>query len=111
MDGPTLNDMISEYENGVRAAANAAAASSEKTKPEEHTILFLSRTLRPYEKNYTILELEMGAVVWAVLKLQSLPSVPVLVFSPLVLSNRVSASAFRCSFPGLCAKVICPMYG
>jgi hypothetical protein len=32
--------------------------------------VYLSRTLRSYKKNYTILELEMGAVVWSVLKLQ-----------------------------------------
>jgi hypothetical protein len=34
------------------------------------TVLYLSRTLRSYERNYTILELELGAVVWSILKLQ-----------------------------------------
>jgi hypothetical protein len=41
-----------------------------KTRPKERPILYLSRTLRSYERNYTILELELGAVVWSVLKLQ-----------------------------------------
>ena len=31
---------------------------------------FISRVLKSYEDNYTILELEMAAIVWAILKLQ-----------------------------------------
>jgi hypothetical protein len=48
---------------------NEAQPASE-SKPRERPILYLSRTLRSYERNYTILELELGAVVWSVLKLQ-----------------------------------------
>jgi hypothetical protein len=41
-----------------------------ESKPREGPILYLSRILRSYERNYTILDLELGAVVWSVLKLQ-----------------------------------------
>jgi hypothetical protein len=46
------------------------AGNPAETTMRERPILYLSRTLRSYERNYTILELELGAVVWSVLKLQ-----------------------------------------
>jgi hypothetical protein len=49
---------------------NMAARRIKENRTRERPILFLSRVLRSYERNYTILELEMGAVVWAILKLQ-----------------------------------------
>jgi hypothetical protein len=61
------------------SSAKAMQAVEESARPEgispggnlrERPILYLSRTLRSYEKNYTILELELGAVVWSILKLQ-----------------------------------------
>jgi hypothetical protein len=48
---------------------NTAAKRIKENRTRERPILFLSRVLRSYERNYTILELEMGAVVWAILKL------------------------------------------
>jgi hypothetical protein len=94
MDMGTLEKMIAEYREANKASntkattrlrregttANAMQAvedAAKKTKVEdtakktkERPILYLSRTLRSYERNYTILELELGAVVWSVLKLQ-----------------------------------------
>jgi hypothetical protein len=57
---------INLEEAGTTKEAITRGISTRQEKP----ILYLSRTLRAYEKNYTILELEMGAVVWSVLKLQ-----------------------------------------
>lgn len=37
---------------------------------KDRPIHFISRVLKSYEENYTILELEMAAVVWAILKFQ-----------------------------------------
>jgi hypothetical protein len=48
----------------------AKAIERVRMTKKERPILYLSRVLRSYEKNYTILELELGAVVWSVLKLQ-----------------------------------------
>jgi hypothetical protein len=95
MDSETLDQMIREYREATtsstkrarntlqaegstaraRAAVEARERDSERepvpeSKPRERPILYLSRTLRSYEKNYTILERELGAVVWSVLKLQ-----------------------------------------
>jgi hypothetical protein len=52
------------------AREDAAKKPKHDARPRERPILYLSRTLRSYERNYTILELELGAVVWSVLKLQ-----------------------------------------
>jgi hypothetical protein len=82
MDSEELDHMIEEYRRTSETTARAASATLKeagstakaiervRTVKKEHPILYLSRTLRSYERNYTILELEMGAVVWAVLKLQ-----------------------------------------
>jgi hypothetical protein len=51
-------------------AVDDSARDGKAPKPKERPILYLSRTLRSYERNYTILELELGAVVWSILKLQ-----------------------------------------
>lgn len=84
VDENTLQRLITEWEatNATTMNVNVSptldiSASARKnireTGPgrfEEKPILFLSRVLRSYEKNYTILELELGAVVWAILKCQ-----------------------------------------
>jgi hypothetical protein len=75
-----LEELIADFRrkrNGTRnAAVNMAVESEEPAqlgstaakrikegRTRERPILFLSRVLRSYERNYTILELEMGAVV------------------------------------------------
>jgi hypothetical protein len=94
MDHQTLNKIIAEYREAskdsmtratarlrregttakamvaVEETAKAGGKPESRTRPKERPILYLSRTLRSYERNYTILELELGAVVWSVLKLQ-----------------------------------------
>jgi hypothetical protein len=82
MDHEALDRMIDEYRETSGASARLASAILEeagstakaiekgRSSTGERPILYLSRTLRSYEKNYTILELELGAVVWSVLKLQ-----------------------------------------
>jgi hypothetical protein len=82
MDEKALKVMIDRYRQDTTATAKAASTNLEEagTTSEairigistklERPILYLSRTLRSYERNYTILELELGAVVWSVLKLQ-----------------------------------------
>jgi hypothetical protein len=82
MDNGALDEMIAEYRRETTATVKAAFANLEEagttaraiprsiSTKTERPILYLSRTLRSHERNYTILELEMGAVVWAVLKLQ-----------------------------------------
>jgi hypothetical protein len=92
-----LNELVADFRrkrNGARnAAVNTAVESEERAqlgntaakrikegRTRERPILFLSRVLRSYERNYTILEHEMGAVVWAILKLQRyLDGVPFMV--------------------------------
>ena len=71
LDAETLEDMIKDWE-GSRPGQTATKASAHVavTRSAEKPVLYLSRNLRAYEKNYTILELELGAVVWAVLKCQ-----------------------------------------
>jgi hypothetical protein len=64
-DGTTANAM-----RAVEDAAKKTKIEDATKKTKERPILYLSRTLRSYERNYTILELELGAVVWSVLKLQ-----------------------------------------
>jgi hypothetical protein len=94
IDQGTLEKMIAEYResnkdsntkaktrlrregttaNAIRTVEDAAKKTKVEDaakKTKERPILYLSRTLRSYERNYTILELELGAVVWSVLKLQ-----------------------------------------
>jgi hypothetical protein len=82
MDNEALDEMIEEYRRTSEATVRVASATLEeagstakvieraRTTKKERPILYLSRVLRDCEKNYTILELELGAVVWSVLKLQ-----------------------------------------
>jgi hypothetical protein len=80
---------------------NTAARRIKEDRTRERPILFLSRVLRSYEQNYTILELEMGAVVWAILKLQRyLDGVPFMVVTdhaPMV--QVVDSSSFTPTSP------------
>lgn len=82
--GPTAQQLIDGYRAKCRAAARVADCSSlagrsspPGCEPPTHgsaksdrPIYFISRVLKPYEENYTILELEMAAMVWAILKFQ-----------------------------------------
>jgi hypothetical protein len=94
MDAETLDAMVKEYREPNAATTGRARTTLRKPKTtaiamqlveddareraprkseekaRERPILYLSRTLRTYERNYTILELELGAVVWGVLKLR-----------------------------------------
>jgi hypothetical protein len=54
----------------VEASARPEVSGGTEDHPRGRPILYLSRTLPSYEKNYTILELELRAVVWSILKLQ-----------------------------------------
>jgi hypothetical protein len=90
MDPETLQKMIDKYRAGKSESTSQARArlrkqgltanametveeGAKRDKPharqKEPPVLYLLRTLRSYERNHTILELEMGAVVWSVLKL------------------------------------------
>jgi hypothetical protein len=91
MDPATLQKMIDDYRTGKKESTSQARARLRKqgstanamqavedgakrdkqhARQKERPVLYLSRTLRSYERNYTILELELGAVVWSILKLQ-----------------------------------------
>jgi hypothetical protein len=54
----------------MQAVEDGAKRDKRYARQKERPVLYLSRTLRSYERNYTILELELGAVVWSILKLQ-----------------------------------------
>jgi hypothetical protein len=56
--------------NAMQAVEDGAKRDKNHSRQKERPVLYLSRTLRSYERNYTILELELGAVVWSILKLQ-----------------------------------------
>ena len=75
VDAATLTKLISDWETSTAIVQTvqtdvASFAEATTTKKSEKPVLYLSRTLRSYEKNYTILELELAAVVWAILKCQ-----------------------------------------
>lgn len=59
--GPTATRLIDEYRASRHAASRAAVALS-ASGPDRH-VYFISRVLKSYEENYTILELEMPAMV------------------------------------------------
>ena len=67
--GPTATQLIDAYRQKRDAAARLALAFPTLGTPDR-PIYFISRVLKSYEENYTILELEMAAVVWAILKFQ-----------------------------------------
>ena len=83
--GSVATRLIEEYRDTQCAAVRAAIPA--KTVPPVHghdgsrdgprhvghryrPVYFISRVLKTYEENYTIVELEMAAVVWAILKFQ-----------------------------------------
>ena len=61
--------MIRDFRNKQKAAIGVALTLSPRL-PTDRPMYFISRVLKSYEENYTILELEMAAVVWAILKFQ-----------------------------------------
>jgi hypothetical protein len=72
-DGSTAKAMLAVEEEAQMLAVEEEAQMADNGRPprqKERPVLYLSRTLRTYERNYTILELELGAVVWSILKLQ-----------------------------------------
>lgn len=70
--GTTATRLINEYRATQRAAVRAALAlpASGHVDRRDRPVYFISRVFKPYEENYTILELEMAAMVWAILKFQ-----------------------------------------
>ena len=70
--GPTATRMIDAYRARQATAARVATTMSARTPttPQDRPVYFISRVLKSYEENYTILELEMAAMVWAILKFQ-----------------------------------------
>lgn len=65
--GSTADLMIQNFRQRQAAATGVALTLSANTPPDR-PIYFISRVLKSYEENYTILELEMAAVVWSILK-------------------------------------------
>lgn len=63
------DQLIQDFRRKQAVAAGVALTLSPHNPPD-HPIYFISRVLKSYEENYTILELEMAAVVWAILKFQ-----------------------------------------
>ena len=68
--GPTPNRLIDDYRAPQRAATNAALTVALSAGSGDRPVYFISRVLKSYEENYTILELEMAAMVWGILKFQ-----------------------------------------
>ena len=83
--GSVATRLIEEYRDTQRAAVRAAIPAKAVPPVDGHAgsrdgpihvghrdrpVYFISRVLKTYEENYTILELEMAAVVWAILKFQ-----------------------------------------
>ena len=69
--GSVATDLINAYRRKRDSAARFAMTMPAYSGPhKDRPIYFISRILKPYEENYTILELEMAAVVWAILKFQ-----------------------------------------
>ena len=50
--------------------ALGAVLTQENEAGEEHPIVYLSRTLNPHERNYTVSEKELLAVLWSIEKLR-----------------------------------------
>lgn len=71
--GATAQSLIDDFRARRDAAVRVASAmtpSGHSAPQADRPIYFISRVLKSYEENYTILELEMAAVVWAILKFQ-----------------------------------------
>lgn len=68
--GSTAQKLINDYRSRRLAAVQVASTMASSATQADRPIYFISRVLKPYEENYTILELEMAAVVWAILKFQ-----------------------------------------
>ena len=75
--GSVAPHWIEEYRATQRATVRAAIPTAVKQKGRtvhfdnrDHPVYFISQVLKLYEENYTILELEMAGVVWAILKFQ-----------------------------------------
>ena len=67
--GRVADQMIRDFRQ-KQSAATGVALTISPSRPPDRPIYFISRVLKSYEENYTILELEMAAVVWAILKFQ-----------------------------------------
>lgn len=70
--GSTASTLIEAYRSERDAAVRTAVTMSARTHgvQRDRPVYFISRVLKSYEENYTILELEMAAMVWAILKFQ-----------------------------------------
>ena len=69
--GSYASQLIDAYRAGRDAAVhNAMAMTARHHGHRDRPVYFISRVLKSYEENYTILELEMAAMVWAILKFQ-----------------------------------------
>ena len=67
--GSNADLMIQKFRQRQAAATGVALTLSANTPPDR-PIYFISRVLKSYKEDYTILELEMAAVVWSILKFQ-----------------------------------------
>ena len=70
--GPTATRLINDYGDSQRTAVHATLAltAGGHADHKHRPVYFISRVLKSYEENYTILELEMAAILWAILKFQ-----------------------------------------
>ena len=71
--GPVASSLIDAYRAKQSAAVRVATTMNARTVGSgrsDRPVYFISRVLKTYEENYTILELEMAAMVWAILKFQ-----------------------------------------
>lgn len=69
--GPYAVELIDAYRSRRDAAVRTAMVmSAHDHGHRDRPVYFISRVLKSYEENYTILELEMAAMVWAILKFQ-----------------------------------------
>ena len=71
--GPVASTLIDAYRAKQSAAVRVATtlnARASHVGRSDRPVYFISRVLKSYEENYTILELEMAAMVWAILKFQ-----------------------------------------
>ena len=69
--GPLASKLIDAYRSKRNAATRTALTMSAREHGHrDRPVYFISRVLKPYEENYTILKLEIAAMVWAILKFQ-----------------------------------------
>lgn len=67
--GTFAAELIDTYRSRRDTAVLLASTMTARTQ-RDRPVYFISRVLKLYEENYTILELEMAAMVWAILKFQ-----------------------------------------